>query len=61
MLTRNNKARSFHQTMWLVLTVSLALWAYLRLHLGLPAPVDALVLIALLAEAALVVGHHPAR
>jgi hypothetical protein len=45
---------------WLALSVCLAVWAYLRLKLGWPAPVDALVLIALFAEAALILGH-PAR
>ena len=46
---------------WLVLPGSLGMWAYLRLGLGWPAPVDGLVLVALLAEAALVLSHNPAR
>lgn len=46
---------------WLLLPGSLAAWAYLRLGLGWPAPVDGLVLLALFAEAALVLSHHTAR
>jgi putative effector of murein hydrolase LrgA (UPF0299 family) len=61
MLAVDNKAKNVRRVLWLLLTVSLALWAYLRLHLGLPGPVDALVLLALLAEAALVLGHRPSR
>jgi hypothetical protein len=61
MLAVNIKAKRFRQILWLLMTVSLAVWAYLRLHLGLPAPVDVLVLVALLAEAALILGHRPVR
>ncbi len=57
----NDKTKSFRRTLWLLLIISLALWAYLRLYLGLPAPIDGLVLIALLAEAALVLSRRPAR
>lgn len=57
----NIKAKSFRRIMWLLLPVSLVFWAYLRLLLGLPAPVDAFLLIALFAEAALVLGYRPAR
>jgi len=46
---------------WLALSACLILWAYLRLRLGWPASIDALVLIALFAEAALILGRHPAR
>jgi hypothetical protein len=46
---------------WLVLPGSLVAWAYLRFGLGWPAPTDGLVLMALFAEAALVLSHHPAR
>jgi hypothetical protein len=60
--TGQPQAKRFRRNLyWLALTGSLAAWAYLRLHVGLTAPVDALVLIALLAEAALVLGHPPAR
>ncbi|HEY4678525.1 MAG TPA: hypothetical protein VIJ01_15270 [Candidatus Angelobacter sp.] len=61
MLHVNIKAKTFRQILWLILPVSLVLWAYLRLQLGLPAPVDALLLIALVAEAALILGYQPAR
>lgn len=61
MLAMNIKTKSFRRVLWLLLTISLALWVYLRVLLGLPTAVDALVLIALLAEAALVLGHRPAR
>jgi hypothetical protein len=61
MLAMNIKTKSFRRILWLLLTISLALWVYLRVLLGLPTAVDALVLIALLAEAALVLGHGPAR
>jgi hypothetical protein len=61
MLAINIKTKTFRLVLWLLLTVSLALWGYLRVLLGLPTAVDALVLIALLAEAALVLGHRPAR
>jgi hypothetical protein len=61
MLAVNIKTKSFRRVLSLLLTVSLALWVCLRVLLGLPAAVDALVLIALLAEAALVLGHRPAR
>ena len=57
----NDKAKSHRRTLWLLLIISLALWRCLRLRVGLAAPVDALVLIALLAEAALVLGHRPTR
>jgi hypothetical protein len=45
---------------WLTLPLCLVLWAYLRFQLSWPPAVDALVLIALFAEAALVLGrpHH---
>jgi hypothetical protein len=45
---------------WLTLPLCLAIWAYLRFKLSWPAPVDALVLVALFAEAALILGrpHH---
>jgi hypothetical protein len=55
------KGKSFRRIMWLLLPVSLVLWAYLRLQLDLPAPVDAFLLIALLAEAALILGYQPPR
>jgi hypothetical protein len=61
MLAVNIKTKSFRRILWLLLTISLALWVYLRVLLGLPTAVDALVLIALLAEAALVLGHRPTR
>lgn len=57
----NIKAKSFRRILWLLLPVSLVLWAYLRLRLGLPAPADAFLLIALFAEAALILGYQPAR
>lgn len=57
----NIKAKSFRRILWLLLTISLALWAYLRLWLGLPAPVDAFLLTVLFAEAALILGYEPAR
>jgi hypothetical protein len=45
---------------WLTLPLCLALWAYLRFRLSWPAAIDALVLVALFLEAALVLGrpHH---
>ena len=45
---------------WVALPLCLVIWAYLRFSLFWPAPIDALVLIALFAEAALVLGrpHH---
>ena len=56
------KAKALRRKLyWLALAVCLAAWAYLRLGLGWPAPVDALVLFALFAEAALVLSHNPAR
>jgi hypothetical protein len=56
------QAKGFRRTLyWLALTGFPALWAYLRFQLGLPGHVDALVLIALLAEASLVLCHQPAR
>ena len=61
MLHVNIKAKSFRRILWLLLPVSLVLWAYLRLLLGLPAPVDAFLLIALFAEAALILGSQSAR
>jgi hypothetical protein len=61
MLAVNIKTKSFRRILWLLLTISLALWVYLRVLLVLPTAVDALVLIALLAEAALVLGHRPTR
>jgi hypothetical protein len=61
MLSVDIKTKTFRRVLWLLLSVSLALWAFLRFHLGVPGPVDALVLVALLAEAALILGHHPAR
>ena len=58
----HSRATRFRRTLyWLALPVCLVVWAYLRLKLGWPAPVDALVLIALFAEAALILGRHPAR
>ena len=61
MLHVNLKAKSFRRILWLALPVSLALWAYLRLRLNFPAPVDAFLLIALFAEATLILGYQPAR
>jgi hypothetical protein len=61
MLHVNIKGKGFRRILWLLLPVSLVLWAYLRLQLGLPAPVDAFLLIALFAEAALILGYQPAR
>jgi hypothetical protein len=40
------KAKNLRRLLWLLLTISLALWAYLRLHLSLSGPIDILVLIA---------------
>jgi hypothetical protein len=52
----------FHRRLsWLAMAVCLVAWGYLRFGLGWPAAVDCLVLVALLAEAALVLSHHPAR
>lgn len=56
------RLRRFRRKLYLLaLPGCLAAWTYLRLELGWPAPVDALVLMALFAEAALVLGHNPAR
>ncbi len=54
-------SRSQRKFYWLALPGCLAAWGYLRFGLGWPAPVDGLVLVALFAEAALVLSHHPAR
>jgi len=45
---------------WVALPLCLVVWAYLRFRLSWPSAVDALVLIALFVEAALVLGrpHH---
>ena len=45
---------------WVALPLCLVVWAYLRFQLSWSPAVDALVLIALFAEAALVLGrpHH---
>lgn len=53
--------RSHRRLSWLAMAVCLVAWSYLRFSLGWPAPVDGLVLLALLAEAALVLSYHPAR
>ena len=55
------KAKSFRRILWLLLPVSLVLWAYFRFQLGLSSPADAFLLIALFAEAALILGYQPAR
>ena len=60
-LTHSQTNRLRRKLYLLALPVCLGAWAYLRLALGWPAAVDALVLVALFAEAALVLGHHPAR
>ena len=60
MLAAYIKAKRFRLLLWILLTVSLALWAYLR-HLGFSASVDLFLLIALLAEAALILGYRPAQ
>jgi hypothetical protein len=62
METAHSRARRFRLRLYLLaLPGCLAVWAWLRFELGWPAPVDALVLVALFAEAALVLGRNPAR
>jgi hypothetical protein len=39
MLAVNIKTKSFRRILWLLLTISLALWVYLRVLLGLPTAV----------------------
>jgi hypothetical protein len=53
------RAKGGRQTLyWLAFSGSFAAWAYLRFKLGFPEFVDSLLVIALLAEAALVLGHR---
>ena len=54
-------SRFSRRLFWLALAVCLTAWAVLRCGLGWPDAVDGLVLIALFAEAALVLSHNPAR
>ena len=62
-VTRSRAGRSLRMrriVYWLTLPLCLAVWAYLRFQLSWPPVVDALVLVALFVEAALVLGrpHH---
>lgn len=59
--THVHLSRFSRRLVWLALAICLAVWGVLRLGLGWPAPVDTLVLMALFAEATLVLSHHPAR